>query len=164
MATRRKTKVRSITPFLWFNDQAEEAARFYTSLFTESRIVEVSRVPGKGRKKGPAMTVTFRLAGQEFIALNGGPHFRPTPAFSMFVSCPGQREVDLLWRALTRGGKESQCGWLVDKFGVSWQIIPQQLPKLIGGPDPAGAQRALAAMMTMARIDVRALERAYHGA
>ena len=163
MVIRKRTKVRSITPFLWFNDQAEDAARFYTSLFTGSRILEVSRVPGKAGKKGPAMTVSFRLAGQEFIALNGGPHFRPTPAFSIFVSCPGQREVDVLWRALTRGGRESQCGWLVDKFGVSWQIIPQQLPKLIGGRDVAGAQRALAAMMKMAKIDVGALERAYRG-
>ncbi|HZY69590.1 MAG TPA: VOC family protein [Thermoplasmata archaeon] len=150
-----------ITPFLWFNDQAEEAARFYVSLFRGSRITHVGRVPGsEGEGPDRVQTVSFELAGQSITALNGGPIFQLTPAFSLFVRCSSQGQVDALWARLTKGGQESRCGWLVDRFGVSWQIVPERLLELLSDPDPARSGRAQAAMMTMAKIDLRALEEA----
>ena len=151
-----RVRVRGITPFLWFDDQAEEAARFYVASFARSRITAV-RPGGPG---GKALVVEFELAGTPFIALNGGPVYRPTPAFSLFVSGDGQSEVDALWSRLVRGGEPSRCGWLVDRFGLSWQIIPTRLTELLSDPDPERAGRALAAMMTMQKIVVRTLERA----
>ena len=148
-----------ITPFLWFNDQAEDAANFYASLFESSKVTEVSRAGGPG-SDGPVLTVAFELAGQKFLALNGGPEYRFTPAISMYVSCSTQREVDALWKELTRGGHETRCGWLEDRFGLSWQIIPDRLPELLSDPDPTRAQRALDAMMKMSKIDIAALEAA----
>jgi predicted 3-demethylubiquinone-9 3-methyltransferase (glyoxalase superfamily) len=154
-----------ITPMLWFDTQAEEAAEFYVGLFPDSRIREVSRY-GEGMPKpaGTAMVVDFEIAGQRYQALNGGPEFTFTEAVSFVVDCADQKEVDYYWDAMTAdGGEESQCGWLKDKFGVSWQIIPQQLSSLIGGPDPAGAQRATQAMLGMRKLDIQALQDAYDG-
>src|SRR5689334_5020500 len=120
--------MQKITPFLWFDSQAEVAAKYYVSIFKKgSKIESVTHYPGAKGKKGAVMTVTFRLAGQRFIALNAGPHYKLTPAFSLYVSCKNQKEVDALWKRLTQGGMESRCGWLVDKFGLSWQIIPDRL-------------------------------------
>jgi predicted 3-demethylubiquinone-9 3-methyltransferase (glyoxalase superfamily) len=159
-----KIAVNGITPFLWFDDRAEEAAKFYVSIFRNSRIIEVGRIPGpENGGEGKALTVTFELAGQSLMALNGGPVYRLTPSFSLFVSCSTQRHVDALWTRLTRGGKESRCGWLEDRFGVSWQIIPTRLPELLGDPDPARAGRAMSAMMKMKKIDVATLNRAANG-
>jgi predicted 3-demethylubiquinone-9 3-methyltransferase (glyoxalase superfamily) len=153
--------VRSITPFLWFNDQAEEAAKFYTSIFRNSKIVEMRRFEPKGKgRKGKAMSVSFTLGGRSFHALNGGPAYSLTPAFSLFVECVTQSEVDYLWKKLTRGGRESRCGWLEDKFGLSWQIIPNRLMELLGDEDEERAGRALAAMLKMRKIDLLALEKA----
>lgn len=154
-----KVSVDGVTPFLWFDSEAEPAAKFYTSLFRNSRITDV----GRSGPKGPVMTVAFELSGQPFVALNGGPVYKLSPAFSVCVYCRGQREVDRLWKALVRGGEESRCGWLVDRFGLSWQIIPKRLPQLLSDPDPQRAQRALAAMMKMQKIDVAALEAAVAG-
>ena len=159
-----KVSVLSATPFLWFNNQAEEAATFYVSLFRGSKINSISRTPGgpKG-KKAPAFVVEFTVAGTPLVALNGGPTFQLTPAFSLQVSCRGQSEVDALWTRLARGGKLSQCGWLVDRFGLSWQIIPTRLGELLSDPDPARAGRAMTAMMKMGKIDVVRLEAAADG-
>jgi predicted 3-demethylubiquinone-9 3-methyltransferase (glyoxalase superfamily) len=147
-----------ITPFLWFNTQAEEAMNFYVSIFKNSK-------PGPVRRagpNGPVMSVSFTLDGQSFQALNGGPHFHFTPAISMFVDCKDQAEVDDLWnKLLADGGKEEQCGWLKDKFGLSWQIIPKALPELMNDKDPAKAKRVVDAMMKMQKIDVAALQKAY---
>jgi predicted 3-demethylubiquinone-9 3-methyltransferase (glyoxalase superfamily) len=154
-----RVRVDSITPFLWFKDRAEEAARFYVASFAGSRITAVR----PGGPRGKALVVEFELGGTPFVALNGGPSYAPTPAFSIFVSCPTQREVDLLWTRLLRGGRPSRCGWLVDRYGLSWQVIPKRLPELLGDRDPERAGRALAAMMKMQKIDVRALERAATG-
>ncbi|TDD32397.1 VOC family protein [Nonomuraea terrae] len=148
--------MQKITTFLWFDNQAEEAASFYTSLFADSRIVEVQR-RGDGE---PAMMVTFELAGQRFLALNGGPTYRFTEAVSLYVDCETQEEVDELWARLTEGGEDSQCGWLKDRWGLSWQIIPRRLSELLTHPDPATAQRAAQAMMGMQKIDIKALEQA----
>ncbi|WP_431920233.1 VOC family protein [Nonomuraea jabiensis] len=150
--------MQKITTFLWFDDQAEEAAGFYTSLFKDSRVLEVTPGP-----TGAAMVVTFELAGQRFIALNGGPEFRFTEAISLYVDCDSQEEVDELWAKLTEGGEESQCGWLKDRYGLSWQIIPRRLQELIGDPDPERAQRAVKAMLGMGKIDVQGLEDAANG-
>ncbi|TQF69332.1 VOC family protein [Rhodococcus spelaei] len=157
--------MQKITPCLWFDTQAEEAATFYTSIFKNSSIGEISRY-GEGMPKpaGTAMTVAFTLDGQNFTALNGGPEFAFTEAVSFQVDCADQAEVDEYWEALTAdGGQESQCGWLKDKFGMSWQIVPSALPSVLGGPDPAGAQRAVAAMMQMRKIDIGVLQKAYDG-
>ena len=165
-ASRKATpvSVQGITPYLWFNDDAEEAAKFYVSLFKGSKILDISRYPeGAPMKAGTAMTVVFRIGDLELIALNGGPIFKFSPAFSLQVACRGQREVDVLWKALTRGGKESRCGWLEDRWGFSWQIIPTRLSELLTDPDPERAERAQAAMMTMSKIDVAKLERAARG-
>jgi predicted 3-demethylubiquinone-9 3-methyltransferase (glyoxalase superfamily) len=153
------TAPQKIKTYLWYDTQAEEAARLYTSLFKNSKILNVTPGPG-----GAAMVVTFELDGQEFIALNGGPQYRFTEAVSLLVSCEDQTEVDELWTRLTAdGGEESMCGWLKDKFGLSWQIIPNALGTLIGDPDPEKARRAIEAMLQMRKIDIAALERAHAG-
>jgi predicted 3-demethylubiquinone-9 3-methyltransferase (glyoxalase superfamily) len=151
--------MQKISPFLWFNDQAEEAANFYTSLFDDAEVTSVSRYPeGSPGPAGQVMSVTFRLAGQDFMALNGGPEFRFTEAISLYVHCKDQDEVDRLWSQLTEGGEESQCGWLKDRFGLSWQIIPDRLGELLGDPDPGRAQRAMQAMLQMQKIEIKTLE------
>lgn len=151
--------MQKITPFLWFNGQAEDAMNLYVSLFEDSEVINVAKMGD-----GPAFSVTFRIGGQTFMALNGGPNYELSPAFSIFVNCEGQEEVDRLWEKLTAdGGKESRCGWLVDKFGVSWQIIPSALGELIGNPDPEKSGRALQAMMGMNKIVVQDLQDAFDG-
>jgi predicted 3-demethylubiquinone-9 3-methyltransferase (glyoxalase superfamily) len=148
-----------ITPFLWFDTEAEEAMNFYVSVFKNSKAGNVSRGPD-----GKAFTVTFELDGQEFMGLNAGPQFKFNEAISMFVNCEDQAEVDELWVKLTAdGGEESMCGWLKDKYGLSWQIIPKQLGELMGDPDPVKAQRVMQAMLQMRKIDVAGLQRAYDG-
>ena len=156
--------MQNITPFLWFDGRAEEAMNFYVSIFKNSAIVGVSRYGDAGPgPKGSVMTATFRLNGHEFIALNGGPHFTFTPAISFFVNCETQAEVDELWEKLSEGGTKERCGWLKDKFGVSWQIIPSALMRLMGDKDPAKAKRVAQAMLAMDKIDIKALESAYAG-
>jgi len=154
--------MQTITPFLWFDDRAEEAMLFYTSIFKNSKVVSISRYGKAGpRPEGVVMTATFQLGGQEFMALNGGPEFKFTEAISFSVNCETQAEVDELWEKLSAGGEEGQCGWLKDKFGLSWQIIPAGLGDLLGGPDAAGAQRAMQAMLQMRKIDLAKLKQAY---
>jgi len=149
----------TITPFLWFDTQAEEAMNLYASIFKRSKVLSVNRAQGK------VMTVEFELEGQKFMALNAGPHFRFNEAVSFFVACETQAEIDDLWTKLTAdGGAESQCGWLKDKFGLSWQIIPKTLGRMLGDKDAAKAGRVMQAMMQMSRIDLAALQRAYDGA
>jgi len=157
--------MQKIVPFLWFDSNAEEAANFYVSIFKKSKVVNVSRYGDAGPgPKGTAMAVTFELEGQPFNALNGGPQFKFTPAISLFVNCETQAEVDDLWKKLTAGGgSEQPCGWLQDKFGLSWQIIPTELPELLTDPDPKKAARAMQAMLGMQKIDVAALRRAHAG-
>ena len=151
--------MQKISPFLWFEDQAEDAANLYVSLFEGSEVTHVTPGPG-----GETQWVSFSLAGVEFMALNGGADHAFTEATSFFVRCADQQEVDRLWDALTAdGGEESQCGWLKDRFGVSWQIIPDRLGELLGDPDPERAQRSMQAMLQMQKIDIAALERAYAG-
>lgn len=150
-----------VTPFLWFDNQAEEAATFYTSIFKNSKIVTVSRYGDAGPgPKGSAMTVVFQLEGQEFIALNGGPHFKFTEAISFSVSCHTQEEVDEFWEKLSAGGQEGQCGWLKDKYGLSWQINPTALGQLLRNPDPQKARRVMEAMLQMKKIDIARLQQA----
>ena len=151
-----------ITTFLWFDNNAEEAAKFYTSIFKNSKIVNVARYGDAGPgPKGSVMTVNFRLEGQEFIALNGGPQFKFTEAISLMVNCDSQKEVDELWSKLTAGGgEESMCGWLKDKFGLSWQIVPTRLFELLQDPDPKRAKRVMEAMLQMRKIDIARLEEA----
>jgi predicted 3-demethylubiquinone-9 3-methyltransferase (glyoxalase superfamily) len=146
--------MQKITPFLWFNGKAEEAAEYYVSIFKNSRIVSVMG------PKGQAMSVTFELEGQQFYALNGGPQFSFTPAISLFVSCETQAEVDDLWRKLTAGGSEEPCGWLRDKYGLSWQIIPTILGRLLADKDREKANRAMQAMLQMKKIDIARLTQA----
>ena len=156
--------MQKITTFLWFDDQAEEAANHYVSIFKNSKVVDVSRYPaGSPGTTGKAMTVTFQLHGQDFIALNGGPQFKFTEAISLLVNCESQQEVDELWRKLSAGGEESQCGWLKDKYGLSWQIVPTILGELLADRDPNKAQRVMQAMLGMTKIDSAALRRAYEG-
>src|SRR4051794_26808412 len=157
--------MQKITTFLWFDNQAEEAAALYTSLFPNSRITDVSRYGDAGPgAPGSVMTVTFELAGQQFTALNGGPRFPFTEAISLSVDCASQEEVDELWDKLTAdGGEESQCGWLKDRYGLSWQIVPRRLSELLTDPDPARANRAMQAMLGMRKLDVKALEDAANG-
>jgi predicted 3-demethylubiquinone-9 3-methyltransferase (glyoxalase superfamily) len=156
--------MQKITPFLWFDGKAEEAANFYTSIFKNSKILNVARYGDAGPgPKGTVMTATFELEGQRFMALNGGPHYTFSPAISFFVDCENQAEVDELWEKLTAGGGEVQCGWLKDKFGVSWQIIPKALMELMQDKDPAKSQRVFKAMLQMTKIDVEGLKRAYRG-
>jgi predicted 3-demethylubiquinone-9 3-methyltransferase (glyoxalase superfamily) len=154
-----------ITTYLWFDREAEEAAKLYTSTFRNSKILNVARYGDAGPgPKGTAMTVNFQLDGQEFIALNGGPMYRFTEAISLLVDCETQEEVDRLWNKLTAdGGEESMCGWLKDKFGLSWQIIPSALFQLMSDPDPEKSKRVMEAMLQMKKIDVPTLERAHAG-
>ncbi len=157
--------MQKITPFLWFDDRAEEAMLFYTAIFKNSKVGDVSRYgEGGPGEPGKVMTATFELEGQQFMALNGGPHYSFTPAISMFVNCETQAEVDELWDKLIEGGAPSQCGWLTDKFGLSWQIIPKALGELLNDKDPEKSQRVMQAMMKMIKIDVPTLKRAYAGA
>jgi len=150
-----------ITPFLWFNDQAEEAANFYVSVFRNSKVKAVTRYGDAGPgPKGSAMTVNLELDGQEFTALNGGPQFPFTEAVSFVVHCDTQQDVDAYWEKLTDGGRASQCGWLKDKYGLSWQIVPKALPRLLQQSDPAKAQRVVRALMTMSKIEIAQLEQA----
>lgn len=156
--------MKKITPFLWFNDNAEEAMNFYTSVFKNSKILDVSRLPeGTPGPAGKVMTGTFEIEGQEFMALNGGPEFKFTEAISLFVNCETQEEVDYYWEKLSAGGEKSQCGWLKDKFGLSWQIVPTALGRLMGDPDPAKSARVMQAMLKMTKLDIAGLQRAYDG-
>jgi predicted 3-demethylubiquinone-9 3-methyltransferase (glyoxalase superfamily) len=160
--------MQSITPFLWFDTQAEEAAQLYTSVFKNSKILTVSRYTeaGKevhGKEPGSAMVVDFELNGQRFQAINGGPHFTFSPAISFMVTCENQEEVDYYWEKLSEGGapEAQQCGWLADKFGLSWQIIPKQLGELMSDPDPVKAGRTMEAMLKMKKIDIAELQKAH---
>jgi predicted 3-demethylubiquinone-9 3-methyltransferase (glyoxalase superfamily) len=153
-----------IHPFLWFDNQAEEAMQFYCSIFKNSKIGKVSRYgEGGPRPKGSVMTASFELEGQQFTALNGGPHFKFNEAVSFIVDCESQVEVDELWEKLSAGGEPGRCGWLKDKFGLSWQIIPSALAELLGNPDPQKSKRAMEAMLKMTKIDVAQLRKASEG-
>jgi predicted 3-demethylubiquinone-9 3-methyltransferase (glyoxalase superfamily) len=153
--------MQKITPFLWFDGNAEEAANFYISIFKNSKMGKISRYGDAGPgPKGSAMSVTFQIEGQEFFALNGGPQFKFTPAISFFVNCETQQEVDELWDKLSAGGRTDRCGWLQDKFGLSWQIIPTVLGQLLGDKDPQRAKRAMQAMLQMTKIDIKKLQQA----
>ena len=152
-----------IKTFLWFNDNAEEAAKHYVAIFDNSKILHVTRYGDAGPgPKGSVMTVVFQLEGQEFIGLNGGPAFQFTEAISLSVSCETQQEIDAFWDKLTEGGSESACGWLKDKFGLSWQIVPSALARMLQDPDPAKSNHVMEALMPMKKIDIAALERAYN--
>jgi predicted 3-demethylubiquinone-9 3-methyltransferase (glyoxalase superfamily) len=154
--------MQKITPFLWFDDQAEEAMNFYVSIFKNSKVGSVTRYGEAGPgPKGTAMSVTFQLEGQEFLALNGGPLFKFTEAISFFVNCETQEEVDYFWDKLLAGGTPSRCGWLKDKYGLSWQIIPSVLGKMLGDKNPQKASRVMQAMLQMEKIDIKKLEKAY---
>jgi predicted 3-demethylubiquinone-9 3-methyltransferase (glyoxalase superfamily) len=146
-----------ITPFLWFNDQAEEAMNYYISMFKNGKVLNIHRANGK------VMSVTFELEGQRFMGLNGGPQFKFTEAVSLFVDCDTQEEVDELWEKLAAGGEKSRCGWLKDKFGLSWQIIPRALMQLMSDPDPKKSQAVMQAMLKMNKIVIEDLKRAYEG-
>ena len=154
-----------ITPFLWFESQAEEAMNHYISIFKNCRVVSVSRSSEAGRPgtEGSVFSCTFELDGQQFIAFNGGPMFKFTEAISLFVSCETQAEVNELWERLSAGGAESRCGWLKDKFGVSWQIIPKMLGEMLADKDPQKSKRVMQAMLQMGKIDIAGLQRAYDG-
>jgi len=156
--------MQKITPFLWFDNNAEEAMNFYVSIFKNSKVISVSRYGEAGPgPKGTVMTAQFQLEGQEFMALNGGPHFKFTEAISLLVNCETQQEVDELWAKLTAGGQESQCGWLKDKYGLSWQVVPTILPRMLKDQDPKKAQRVMKAMLQMKKIDIEGLKQAYDG-
>jgi len=157
--------MQQITPFLWFDGQAEEAAKFYTSIFSGSRILNIVRYSEaaekrSGKPRGSVMTVAFELAGQKFIALNGGPHFKFTEAISFVVSCRTQKEVDYFWKKLSAGGKEVQCGWLKDSYGVSWQIIPTVLSELLSNQDARKRERVMQALLKMVKLDIKKLKQA----
>ena len=154
--------MQKITPFLWFDDQAEEAMNLYVSLFKNSKILSVTRYgEGGPGPQGTVMTATFQLDGQEFTALNGGPEFKFTEAISLFVNCETQAEVDELWEKLSEGGEKGPCGWLKDKYGLWWQIIPTALGQMLGDKDPQKSQNVMQAMLQMTKIDIAALRRAY---
>ena len=160
--------MQKITPFLWFNDNAEEAVKFYTSIFKKSKIGKIARYDeagekAAGRPAGSVMTIEFEIEGQDFIALNGGPHFKFNEAVSFVVSCKTQTEVDYYWNKLSAGGKEVQCGWLTDKFGLSWQIVPTILGELMSDKDPVKSQRVMQAMLKMVKLDINKLKAAYAG-
>jgi predicted 3-demethylubiquinone-9 3-methyltransferase (glyoxalase superfamily) len=154
-----------ISPCLWFDGEAEQAAKFYVSLLPDSRIetVQKNTVDSPAGKAGSVLVVEFTLAGQRFMALNGGTRFEYTHAVSFKIDCADQAEVDRLWDALSNGGQVEQCGWLKDRYGVSWQIVPTALVQYLGGPDRAGAQRAMQAMLGMVKLDIAGLKRAYEG-
>jgi predicted 3-demethylubiquinone-9 3-methyltransferase (glyoxalase superfamily) len=153
-----------ITPFLWFDNNAEEAMNFYTSLFKNARVGDIVRYGEAGPgPKGSLMTASFELEGQAFVALNGGPHFKFTEAISFVVDCASQEEVDFFWEKLSEGGQKSRCGWLKDKFGLSWQVVPSGMTELLGGKDPEGSKRAMLAMMQMDKLDIAKLREAYNG-
>jgi predicted 3-demethylubiquinone-9 3-methyltransferase (glyoxalase superfamily) len=157
-----------ISPCLWFDTHAEQAANFYVSVFKNARIKAVSRYGEAGRdihgkEPGSVMVVDFEIEGQTFTALNGGPHFKFNEAVSFVVACDSQAEIDHFWDSMTEGGRESQCGWLKDKFGVSWQIVPSQLPEMVSGGDAARQDRVMTAVMGMKKFDIAALQRAYDG-
>jgi predicted 3-demethylubiquinone-9 3-methyltransferase (glyoxalase superfamily) len=163
-----RSRMQRITPFLWFDHQAEEAANFYASIFKNSKIRSMARydeegAKAAGRPKGSVMTVAFELDGQEFTALNGGPLFKFTEAMSLVVNCETQAEVDHFWERLSVGGQEVQCGWLKDKFGVSWQVVPTVLVEMLQDKDPKKAQAVMAAMLQMKKISIEPLRRAYEG-
>jgi len=154
--------MQKITPFLWFDGKAEEAMNFYTSIFKNSKIGRITRYGDAGPgPKGAVMSGTFQLDGQEFMALNGGPQFKFTEAISFFVNCETQEEVDELWEKLSDGGQKSRCGWLKDKYGLSWQIIPSALGEMLGDKDPEKSRRVMKAMLQMDKIDIKGLEQAY---
>lgn len=154
--------MQKITTFLWFDQQAEEAMNFYVSLFKNSKVLSVSRYPEGGpMPAGTLMTATFQLDGQEFTALNGGPEFKFTEAISLFVTCETQAEVDHFWDHLSEGGEKSRCGWLKDRFGLSWQIVPTALGELMGDPNPRKAQNVMQAMLQMDKLDIAALQAAH---
>jgi predicted 3-demethylubiquinone-9 3-methyltransferase (glyoxalase superfamily) len=156
--------IQKIMPFLWFDSQAEEAARFYTSIFPNSKILKLLRYGAAG--PGPAgsvMTAEFELEGQRFVGLNGGPHFKFTEAVSFVVNCETQEEVDFYWEKLSAGGRPDRCGWLKDKFGLSWQIVPTALFTVLSDPDPQRSERAMKAMLSMQKLDIRALQQAAEG-
>jgi predicted 3-demethylubiquinone-9 3-methyltransferase (glyoxalase superfamily) len=156
--------MQKISPFLWFDDQAEEAMHFYVSVFKNSKTGDVTRYGDAGPgPKGSVMTASFELEGQPFTALNGGPHFKFTEAISFVVSCETQAEVDELWDKLSQGGQTQQCGWLKDKFGLSWQITPVALMELMSDPDPERSRRVMEAMLQMTKIDIAKLRQAYEG-
>lgn len=150
--------MQKIVPFLWFDSNAEEAANFYTGIFKDAAITHI------GRAEGKVFSVSFRLEGQEFYALNGGPHYQFTPAISLFINCETQAEVDDLWERLSAGGEKNRCGWLTDKFGVTWQVVPTILGKILTDPNPQKAQASMQAMMTMDKLDIAALQHAYDNA
>lgn len=160
--------MQKISSCLWFDNQAEEAVRFYTSIFKTSKIGRTTRYDDagaevSGRPKGSVMTITFELNGQEFIALNGGPLFKFTEAVSFVVNCQDQQEVDYYWEKLSQGGQEVHCGWLKDKYGLSWQIVPTVLNELFNDPDPVKSQRVMQAMLNMVKLDIAGLQTAYEG-
>ena len=157
--------MQKVTPFLWYNDQAGEAAKLYTSVFKNSRILETRYYPGGApTKAGKVMSVTFEIEGMQFTAFNGGSVFKFTPAISLFVNCDTQEEVDMLSEKLTEGGgAQSQCAWITDRFGISWQIVPVRLGQLLQDKDPVKAKRVMQAMLKMNKIDIKALEAAYEG-
>ena len=153
--------MRKISPFLWFDSQAEEAANFYVSIFKDGKIGKTARYGEAGPGQlGKVMTIEFEIGGEKFTGLNGGPHFKFTEAVSFWIDCQDQAEVDYYWDALLEGGTPSQCGWLKDKFGLSWQVVPTALPRLLSNPDPVKAKKVMAAMMQMIKLDVAKLEAA----
>jgi predicted 3-demethylubiquinone-9 3-methyltransferase (glyoxalase superfamily) len=153
--------MQKITPFLWFDTEGEEAAEFYTSVFPNSKILEIVRYGSAGpRPEGMVMTVSFELDGQKFVALNGGPNFTFSEAISFEVDCDSQEEVDTYWSKLSEGGEEGPCGWLKDRFGVSWQIVPRILTELLADPDREKSQRVMEAMLSMRKLEIEPLERA----
>jgi len=156
--------MQKITPFLWFNNQAEEATNFYVSVFKNSKIVSITRFGEVGPgPKGTVMTTKFLIAGQEFVALNGGPQFTFSQAISFVVNCRTQKEVDEFWEKLSEGGEKQQCGWLKDKYGVSWQIVPVVMVEMLNDPDPLKSQRVMKAMLLMDKIEIKILKQAYKG-
>jgi len=156
--------MQKITPFLWFNDKAEKAVKFYTKVFKNSKVKNVTRYGDEGPgPKGSVMTASFLLEGQEFVALNGGPAFTFTPAISFVVNCRTQKEIDRLWDKLSAGGEKMECGWLKDKYGVSWQIVPDILNKLLTGPDTRRTDRVMKAIFKMKKLDIAKLKEAYGG-
>lgn len=156
--------MQKITPFLWFNNQAEEAVDFYVSVFHHSKPISVTRYGhGAPGPEDSVMTVTFEIEGQKFIALNGGPQFSFTPAISFVINCKSQDEIDYYWRKLSEGGEQQSCGWVRDRYGISWQIVPHALPEMLNDPDPDRAARVMTALLTMTWIDIAALKRAQEG-